>query len=58
MAKKEKKKKLPLVGAKRFSHRSHMGLKRFLKNKHYQDWLERNLEYLRDKYIKQKRGEK
>ncbi len=53
MAKREKKKKLPLSGAKRYSHRSHMGFKRFLKNKHYQDWLDRHLEYLRKKYIKQ-----
>ncbi|EDP72904.1 TIGR02221 family CRISPR-associated protein, partial [Hydrogenivirga sp. 128-5-R1-1] len=55
MAKREKKKKLPVVGAKRFSHRSHIGLKNFLKNRHYQDWIDRNIEYLKNKYLKRRR---
>ncbi len=56
MAKREKKKKLPLAGAKRFSHRSHIGLKNFLKNRHYQDWIDRNIEYLKNKYLKKRKN--
>ena len=56
MAKREKKKKLPIVGAKRFSHRSHIGLKNFLKNRHYQDWIDRNIEYLKNKYLKKRKN--
>ena len=52
MAKGEKKKNLPVAGAKRFSHKSHIGLKRFLKNRHYQGWIDQNIEYLRKKYLK------
>jgi len=54
MARKEKKKKLPLSGAKRFSHKTHINMENFLKNRHFQDWLDRNIEYLRKKYLKKK----
>jgi len=47
----EKKRLLPLSGAKRFGHRSHVRFEHLCRNKGFQEWLDRDLERLRKKYL-------
>ena len=47
----EKKRQLPLAGAKRFGHRSHVRFEHLCRNKGFQDWLYKDLERLKRKYL-------